>query len=159
MMTESIPDLLASSAEDVLGTMFFTPVIGRDDTSASEPSHLAIRLCFLAGGSRADQAEASSPAGHLDLEVSREGAQCIAASFLAADGTVPEFRVNDVLCELANVICGNVMSIWASESGFALLSPEVIHSSGEEWPNAQAFEEWFELERGWLKLKLALVKR
>jgi hypothetical protein len=157
MMTESIPDLLAACAEDVLGTMFFTPVIGRLETG--EPPHLTIRLCFLAGSGRDEQVEASAPAGHMDLEVSREGAQCIASSFLAAEGPVPEFRVNDVLCELANVVCGNVLSNWASQSGFSLLSPEVIRHSRDEWPNVRCYEDSFELEQGWLKLKLAIVNR
>ena len=106
------------------------------------------------------------PGGHLDLQVSHEGAQLIASSFLAADdGTVADHRVADVICELTNVVCGNLMSSIASASGFSLASPELIrrsspealHGSTPEGPHTVHYEESFQLERGWLTLRLALA--
>jgi CheY-specific phosphatase CheX len=155
-MTNSIPNVLAHSAEEVLETMFFTQVVGRrplHEEATQEKPFLAVRLCFLGGGDSSAQ-----PGGHLDIEVSREGAQWIASSFLAADdGSVPQHRVADVICELTNVVCGNVMSNIASESGFSMLSPEVIRGSTIEWPHAVRYEESFQLERGWLTLRLGLA--
>jgi hypothetical protein len=153
VITEAIADVLFSSAEDVLGTMFFTPVVERIESSSEFECHASVRLCFL-GGSHADPSE---PRGHLDLEVSRDAAQLIASNFLAAGGSVPSYRVDDVLCELANVICGNVMSRLASDQGFSLLSPELTPRRQEGWPGARVFEERLELERGWLTLRFGLV--
>ncbi len=157
MMVESIPDVIQASAEEVLGTMFFTPVFGRLQFPAdgeAPPCHASVRICFL-GGTHSD---ISAPGGHLDLEVSLEAAQLLAANFLAADGPVANYKVDDVLCELANVICGNIMSSLASENGFALLSPELIRKRQDRWPGARLFQERLELERGWLALRLALIE-
>jgi CheY-specific phosphatase CheX len=163
-MNEPIPDLLAISAEEVLQTMFFTQVVARKPVvngvmeGVTEKPHLAVRLCFLGGLDSTEGTSTSQPGGHLDLEVSREGAQWIASSFLAAeDGSVPQHRVADVICELTNVVCGNVMSSIASASGFSMLSPEVIRGTSKEWPHTVHYEESFQLERGWLTLRLALA--
>jgi hypothetical protein len=158
MMVESISDLILSSAEEVLGTMFFTPVFGRlkpDSPGSGDPEcGGGVRLCFL-GGTHSD---ISAPGGHLDLEVSCAAAQLIASNFLAVEGTVSAYRVDDVLCELANVICGNIMSTLASENGFAMLSPEMVRKRQEQWPRTQVFEEKLELEQGWLMLRLGLIQ-
>lgn len=162
-MTLSIPEVLASSAEDVLETMFFTQVLGRrpfDEIVEGGPEkpYLSVRLCFLGGLKTNGDSSAAQPGGHLDIEVSREGAQWIASSFLAADdGSVPQHRVADVICELTNVVCGNVMSNLASGSGFSMLSPEVIRGSTVEWPHAVRYQESFQLERGWLTVRLGLA--
>jgi hypothetical protein len=174
-MTTSIHDVLANSAEEALQVMFFTQVLRRrpaneipiqaSDGTIERP-YLAVRLCFLGTGKtdsssrepRFIPAEAARPGGHLDVEVSREGAQWIASSFLAADdGSVPPHRVADVICELTNVVCGSVMSNIASESGFSMLSPEVMRGSTAEWPHTACYEESFELERGWVTLRLGLA--
>ena len=163
-MSKSIPEVLTSSAEEVLETMFFTQVVGRGqappspDEEAEKKPYIAVRLCFLGGAEPSASPSSDRPGGHLDIEVSREGAQWIASSFLAADdGSVPQHRVADVICELTNVVCGNILSNIASKSGFSMLSPEVIRGQGPEWPHAARYEEFFQLERGWLTLRLGLA--
>jgi len=146
-ITQSIPDLLVNTAAEALGTMFFTPVTRRLKGSfvANTTDTLLVRIPFLAG---------SQSNGALDVRVSSEGAQWIASSFLASDGaTVPEYRVNDVICELANVICGSLLSVMLTDRGFRLLTPEVLR---EKFPDQRpsSFEESLELERGWLTLRL-----
>ena len=163
-MTKSVPAVLASSAEEVLETMFFTQVVDRrplgseaDGTTPEKP-YLAVRLCFLGGLDSHGNPPSRRPGGQLDVEVSREGAQWIASSFLAADdGSVPQHRVADVICEFTNVVCGNVMSKIASEWGFSMLSPEIIRGPSTEWPNQLSYEESFQLERGWVTLRLGLA--
>jgi CheY-specific phosphatase CheX len=162
LMNESIPDLLAISAEEVLETMFFTQVVGiQPDVAAAkqapEDDCLAVRLCFLGS------AEGAGHGGYLDLEVSLEGAQWIASSFLAAEeGAVETSKVADVICELTNVVCGNIVSNIASEAGFTMLSPKVLSpesdpGSSSEWLHAACYERSFQLERGWLTLRLKLA--
>lgn len=164
-MIEPIPDLLAISAEEVLANMFFTQVVARKPVEAiaegvTEKPFIGVRLCFLGGTESGQGSSMSKPGGHLDLEVSREGAQWIASSFLAVDeGSVPQHRVADVMCELTNVVCGNVMSSIASASGFSMLSPELIRGTSPEWPHTVHYEESFQLERGWLTLRLALADK
>jgi Chemotaxis phosphatase CheX len=155
---EMVEELVALSAEEVLGTMFFTPVLGRLQTEQESP-HRGVRLCFLSGTSDPEHPDTAAPGGHLDIEVSNDAAQAIAANFLAVDeGSAPDHKVDDVLCELGNIICGKIMSDLASGTGFSMLSPEIIRGAGAEWPNVQRFEESFELERGWLRVRLALIQ-
>ena len=168
-MSKSIPEMLTASAEEVLETMFFTQVIGRgqeagsSDVEAEKKPYIAVRLCFLGGAEPGGNPSTDRPGGHFDIEVSRAGAQWIASSFLAADdGSVPQHRVADVICELTNVVCGNILSNIASHSGFSrfgfsMLSPEVIRGRSLEWPHAVRYEEFFQLERGWLTLRLGLA--
>jgi hypothetical protein len=168
-MIEPIPDLLAISTEEVLETMFFTQVVARLPVvngvaeGATDQPHLAVRLSFLGGPAAPQGSSNLQPGGHLDLQVSRDGAQLIASSFLAVDdGTVADHRVADVICELTNVVCGNVMSSIASASGFSLASPELIRRSCPEHASGPGshtvhYEESFQLERGWLTLRLALA--
>lgn len=163
LINESIPDLLTISAEEVLETMFFTQVVGiKPDVAEAEQTVkdecLAVRLCFLGS------AESAGHGGYLDLKVSPEGAQWIASSFLAADeGTVEASKVADVICELTNVVCGNIVSNIASEAGFTMLSPKVVPmsspnpGSAPEWLHAVCYEKSFQLERGWLTLRLKLA--
>ena len=89
-MSKSIPEVLTSSAEEVLETMFFTQVVGRgqaagsSDAEAEKKPYIAVRLCFLGGAEPSASPSTDRPGGHLDIEVSRAGAQLIASSFLAA---------------------------------------------------------------------------
>ncbi len=148
MTTASIPDLMVTTAADALGTMFFTPVVRRCHGSvvANTNGALLVRIPFLAG---------AGSSGHLDIRVSTSGAQSIASSFLAVDeGPVPEHRVNDVICELANVICGSLLSTLLSERGFRLLTPEVMREPAGV--SSSTFEEALELESGWMTLHLNL---
>lgn len=162
-MTALVSELVSSSAEEVLETMFFTQVVGKrqpePDAAAREKPYLTVRMCFLGGAENAGASATAQPGGHVDVEVSRDGAQWIASSFLAADdGSVPQHKVADVICELTNVVCGRIMSQIASVSGFTMLSPEVIRSSSQEWPHAVGYEESFQLERGWLTVRLGLTE-
>jgi hypothetical protein len=158
MIPGSIPEVLSLSAEETLGSMFFTPILGPYDASGQQ-SHVRVRICLLGGCAAAGHSDSAAPGGHLDVEVSREAAYLIARNFLAAEqGSVPDHRVNDVLCELTNIICGNTMSALASKPGFSLLSPEIIRSDGESWPQSESFHKSFELEQGWLTVRLVLTK-
>jgi len=149
-MTQCIPDLLVTTAAETLGTMFFTPVTGRLKGAyfSTAANATTVRIPFLTG---------SQTNGHMDLRVSEDGAQWIASSFLAIDeGPVPEHRVNDVICEVANVTCGSLLSTLFSDRGFRLLSPEVLRNPPAENSESESFEEALELERGWLSLHLHL---
>jgi len=156
MIAACIPEVLSLSAGETLGSMFFTPILGSHEITG-EPPYIRVRICFLGGVMAIGHSDSAAPGGHLDVEVSREAADLIAANFLAADSSsVPDHRVDDVLCELANIVCGNVLSAIASRPGFTLLSPEIIRGEGGMWPETECFVECFDLEQGWLTVRLVL---
>ena len=96
-----VAESLAAAASDVLETMFFSSVIGEAPVSATPPANaLAARLQF--SGARG---------GAFGLRLTEEAARVIAANFLAEETDEPtEQQVQEVICELANMMCGSVLS-------------------------------------------------
>lgn len=76
---------------------------------------------------------AGDPSGHLALRLSQEAARSIAGDFLGEDeGVLSDFRVGQVVCELANIICGSVLSRIESGTTFRLDSPRLLPT----WPGS-----------------------
>jgi len=71
------------------------------------------------------------PPGSLTLRVSRDAARSISADFLGAEeGELTEQQVGEVICELANMICGSVLSRVESAATFRLASPRLGAEEG-----------------------------
>jgi CheY-specific phosphatase CheX len=111
-------DILVTAAEEVLETMFFTGVCGPAPARASlaEP-HITARLTFK-----------GTPSGALALSISERAARTLAANFLASeeDDPLPARQLTSVVCELANMICGSLLSRVTTEDRFRLSSPEAL---------------------------------
>jgi CheY-specific phosphatase CheX len=108
---------LRDSVKDVLEKMFFVQTLGE--------SHVD-------GPAAADQITAQltfegQPPGALTMRVTSAAARQIAADFLGVDEQeVSELRVAEVVCELANMICGSVLSRMESASSFHLSTPQIV---------------------------------
>jgi CheY-specific phosphatase CheX len=108
--------LLSAAAADVLETMFFTPVMGEAEVALPPASAVAARLHF-----------AGARPGTFALRVSEPAAATIAANFLGEEVSQPTpGQVRDVICELANMICGSALSRLDSEAHFDLGHPELV---------------------------------
>jgi len=110
---------LLAAAGEVLETMFFTAVYGpaQADGPPAEP-RVAARLDFE-----------GTPSGALTLSVSEPAARALAANFLASGdeaGPLPVSQLGSVVCELANMICGSLLSHVKIEEHFRLSSPELL---------------------------------
>jgi CheY-specific phosphatase CheX len=117
--------VVARVAAEVLETMFFEEAV----PSACEHAWLA----------RAVSAQLSfdgSHCGEFLLSVSPDTARSIAAGFLAVD---PEemsgTQTGEVILELANILCGALMSTLWPESNLSLGTPELV-SAGHRFPEA-----------------------
>ena len=138
-------EALSAAAADVLETMFFTPVISEatPDESSSEPELMA-RLKFSGGRS-----------GSFTIRVSAGAAATIAANFLGEETDSPEpGQVRDVVCEMANMICGSVLSRLDREAHFDLQHPELVEACSE--PALGSVCSLFEIEGGQVALCLQL---
>jgi len=112
---------LAAAASEVLETMFFTQVQGPAPSGApASAAPVAARLAFE-----------GSPSGVLTLAIAQPPARVLAANFLAADedAPLPESQLGFVVCELANMICGTLLSRIKTEEQFSLSSPELLADS------------------------------
>jgi CheY-specific phosphatase CheX len=123
-VSESIMRLaLKHSVNDVLEKMFFVQTLG--ELPCSKPpgfdpaQEIAARLTFE-----------GEPAGILLIRLTSGAARQIAADFLGADEEeVSDLRVSEVVCELANMICGSVLSRVESTTVFRLSTPQIVPPS------------------------------
>ncbi|MGA7237351.1 MAG: chemotaxis protein CheX [Bryobacteraceae bacterium] len=82
---------------------------------------------------------AGEPSGRLTLCASLSLARSLAADFLAEDeDAVGASQVTDVFAELANIVCGAVLTRTESACTFRLSSPHVF-SSGESTASVEDF--------------------
>lgn len=113
---------LSQAAAEVLETMFFTTLAEEAaEPGEAEPAEpvaapcLSVRLSFRGAVS-----------GRLGIRVPPDTGRRIAANFLGIEpAEATGAQIEDVLCELSNMLCGSVLSRLQSESVFELLRPEI----------------------------------
>ena len=108
---------LSAAAADVLETMFFSQVMGEVPVSGTAgEAALASRLQF--SGARS---------GVFTVRVTEAAARVIAANFLAEEANEPDAtQVQEVICELANMMCGAVLSRLDRGAHFDLTPPALV---------------------------------
>lgn len=113
MKSSLIDYAIAASVQETLEKMFF--VGGAQEAAGDAPRQRAIaaRLSFE-----------GAPPGWLALRVSSATARSIAADFLGEDElSLSDSRIGEVVLELANMICGAVLSRVETTTEFRLGSP------------------------------------
>lgn len=105
---------LASSVEEVLEKMFFFSAAEEPCACGGSPQREIVARVGFAG----------HPPGALTLRVTYAAARSIAADFLALEACeLQEEQVAAVVCELANMVCGSVLSRIESSATFRLSVP------------------------------------
>ncbi|MGE5487665.1 MAG: chemotaxis protein CheX [bacterium] len=106
---------LAEAAGEVLETMFFTAVSpAEQDAPAAASRELTAGVRFK-----------GAPSGMLTLAIAEAPARRIACNFLGAEdeSALTDSQVSEVIGELANMICGSVLSRIESDTTFDLDKP------------------------------------
>jgi CheY-specific phosphatase CheX len=108
---------LRESVEEVLETMFFLTVEQEVEwAEVCEKEHLFAEMDFQGAAE-----------GRLELAVSADLAPMLAGGFFGKDESeLSEAEVRGVVCELANMLCGSVLSRLESGSLFALGAPQMM---------------------------------
>ena len=121
LANEMVERLLAQAAEEVLETMFFVSVTDEPVEEAEPGERLFVELRFQ-----------GTPPGVFRLALGWPTAQVVAGGFMGAeqDDDLSPAQVKGVICELANVICGNAVSRLESDSSFDLQAPIEIPAPG-----------------------------
>ncbi len=134
-------EILCAAARQVLETMFFTSIMGEREGPSEDPV-VEARVSFE-----------GDPSGSFGLKLSAGAARAIAANFLGAedDGEVTGAQVGEVACELANMICGALLSQVESDSAFQISHPRLV-ASGEAAACDGAAARYFDLDNGALAL-------
>jgi CheY-specific phosphatase CheX len=120
-MTEAeLHQALAQAIAETLEKMFFVPWLEEPVAGSMPQEEFAARLEFE-----------GSPPGRLTLRIAAPTARSIAADFLGEAELAPsERRVEEVICELANMICGAVLSRVENAEDFRLGAPRLIPPAG-----------------------------
>jgi len=147
MTDESVAESLAAAAGDVLETMFFSSVIGETPVSAATADGIAARLVF--SGARA---------GAFTLRLTGGAAQVIAANFLAEETNEPtRQQVQEVVCELANMMCGSVLSRLDRGAHFDLGQPAMVDAT--ELATPEAVSRAFDIGDGEVAMFLSMERK
>jgi CheY-specific phosphatase CheX len=135
---------LRTAADEALETMCFSPVLGPAPPQAGSEPGVLVHLGFT-----------GDACGRLWLEMSAAAAAHATANFLGqTEQETDRTQMEMVTCELANMICGNVLSRLDPYGHFDLSSPQ---TAVELDAPAQAVEERLALETGSLQMWIAFA--
>lgn len=114
-----LPGSMLSSAQAVLEQMCFLSVLEQADPGPAEETDVAVRVAFR-----------GEPSGAFYLIASESAARAMASGFLGVDSAPSDSsKVEEVVCEIANMICGATLSEWATTGDFVLAGPEIASAS------------------------------
>lgn len=120
-MSDSLQLVLRQSVEAVLEKMFF--IRSLDEATGELPLWENDVMAYLSFE--------GEPPGSLTLRVTRDAARSISADFLGGDESeLTQQQIAEVVCELANMICGSVLSRVESAATFRLVSPQIAAAGG-----------------------------
>jgi CheY-specific phosphatase CheX len=151
MLDDSVRQLLSESAQKTLETMFFMAPDGISAV-AERPAGPLIAASLLFNG---------TPPGRFGIVISTPVARTLAASFLGfeEEGKLPLPQVGGVIGELANMICGAVLSELESNCNFDLTTPAPVmvgaDDPGPDYSTGSPVVCRFEVPDGAIVLSLA----
>jgi len=146
MPVEDLALQLRPACEEVLETMFFTSVLEGHGLPVEFPVDgepgIGSWLAFV-----------GEPSGIFQVRTTASAARALAAGFLGEmDGNVTSERAGEVVCELANMLCGSVLSRMDETGVFELSHPELA----EKWLNSCSAACRFELPEGPIEVAIDL---
>jgi CheY-specific phosphatase CheX len=137
MADNDLQQILSESAAEVLESMFFTSPLGSSASDHPMENPVAAGLFFR-----------GTPPGRFGICASMDAARSLAASFLGDDPeSIDEKQCGEVICELANMVCGSVLSRIEKDALFELTQPKIGEPESRRPENVTASLE-FELEEG-----------
>jgi len=133
---------LRDSVNEVLEKMFFAQAMGEcpdsDPPGNSPADEIAVALTFQ-----------GEPSGSLLLRLTAAAARQIAADFLGIEiSEVSDLRTSEVVRELANMICGSVLSRAESAATFQLDAPRIVPPSEDITANLSNTRYCVQLAKG-----------
>ena len=94
--------------------------------------------------------------GRVIVDIEPETALRVARQLAGEELAASDELVRETVCELANIVCGYVLSKSEQERGFKLLEPRLIASPGRQEDPARLVRKRIETECGsiWLAISL-----
>lgn len=134
--SDQLQKAFLASTSEVLEAMFFVEVLG--ENAGTETADLVL----------AELAFRGTPSGRFGVQVPMRTGRLMASNFLGkGEEEITEAEIEQVVCELTNMICGSVLSRIEAGARFELLHP-AITPAGIGTPPPEAANSIFELEEG-----------
>jgi CheY-specific phosphatase CheX len=141
MQPNKIHTALEAAVGDVLETMCFTSVLAS--------SEKAIAAGEAEAAFTAELHFEGNATGGFRLAIPVKLARLVGSCFLGRDeAEISDCQAGEVVCELANMICGSVLSRMDSKAIFHITHPEVTVSEAAAGFDATACRRWFDLGDG-----------
>jgi CheY-specific phosphatase CheX len=135
---------LSSAVADVLESMFFLEAVGEAAEPPPEAETVTAHLSFE-----------GEPPGYFHMRLARSAASAIAADFLGEDSeSLTPQQSTEVTLELANMICGAVLSRIESSASFRLGTPQI--ATGDPVGQGPVEETRYTVETGSGRLTVAI---
>jgi CheY-specific phosphatase CheX len=117
VLQHALRQALRQSVDEVLDKMFFVCPLGEASPGAEDAAPAMVaRLAFQ-----------GEPSGSLTLRLTCQAARSIAADFLGEDEeSLTGQRIGEVVREMANMICGSVLSRVEGAAAFHLGEPRIL---------------------------------
>ena len=151
MEPNEIQTALAAAVEEVLETMCFTTVLASAEGAAPPEGD---------GGAPALTADLyfqGNPSGGFRVGVPMKLARVVGAGFLGREEIeVSDSQAEEVVCELANMICGTVLSRLESKATFQITYPNLTPTKPGVGFDSASSCRWFDLGHGILTVSLEL---
>ena len=139
---KSLEPLVEAAMVEALETMCFSGVLAPLPQNVRTEDSLTTEVHFTGDAK-----------GHLRVVLSRDAAQTVASNFLGEDpDQVGPQQVEEVACELTNMICGCMLTTYDNNGRFDLSAP-VVRSEGT--PESDVYQGW-QLEVGTIQTLLAV---
>lgn len=136
MTDTTIHAALSSAVADVLERMFFLEVLGEAAEPPPEAETVTVHLSFD-----------GDPPGCFRMRIARPAVKVVAADFLGEDPeSLTDRQSTEVTLELANMICGAVLSRIESSATFRLGTPQI--ETGDTGKHGSAEETRYTVDTG-----------
>ena len=145
---DQLQQAFVQSASEVLETMCFVGVLRETSELESAEDLISAELIFN-----------GHPSGRFGLQAPPSTGRTISSNFLGKEPEeITEAEIEQVVGELANMICGSVLSRVELGARFELLHPTIIRA-GEGIPHPGAISSILELEEGVIVLWMLMNER
>ena len=145
-----LTEAVRTASTEILEKMFFIEVDGETESIPSAVGENQVGACLTFQG---------DPPGWLRLRVTQPAARSMAADFLGVEANeISASKVQEVVCELANMICGSVLSRVESTSDFRLASPQIWEETQTAAATVRAACHNIPLPGGTLQVEMAMEK-
>jgi len=119
MESNEVQAALASAVEEVVETMCFASVIASSEAASDDD--------VSKSGVSAELRFEGDPSGGFRLDVESAAARVLGAAFLGREEhEVTDAQQGEVVCELANMICGSVLSRLERATTFHITHPCLV---------------------------------